>query len=90
MSKESIKALPTALHHAGGHMAHDQLALAALSWAVAVDIELEAAIVFTRRALLAFMAERPEFSLEILSRVIQRLRLATRLQGTWVRAAGEM
>ena len=31
MSKESINALATALHHAGGHMAHDQLALAAQS-----------------------------------------------------------
>jgi len=38
----------------------DQLALAALSWAVVVDIELEAAIVFTRRALLAELsAGRP-------------------------------
>ncbi|GHD61944.1 hypothetical protein GCM10017083_50020 [Thalassobaculum fulvum] len=38
----------------------DELALSALSWAVVVDAELEAAIVFTRRALLSELAaERP-------------------------------
>ena len=31
MSKESINAVATVLHHAGGHMAHDQLMLAAES-----------------------------------------------------------
>ena len=31
MSKETINAVATALHHLGGHMAHDQIALAAAS-----------------------------------------------------------
>ena len=31
MSKETINAVATALHHAAGHMAHDQIALAAAS-----------------------------------------------------------
>lgn len=43
-----------------------------------ITLEPTVCAVVTRRALLAFIAERPEFSLELLSKVIQRLRLATR------------
>jgi len=43
-----------------------------------ITLEPTVCAVVPRQALLAFIAERPEFSLELLSKVIQRLRLATR------------
>jgi CRP/FNR family cyclic AMP-dependent transcriptional regulator len=43
-----------------------------------ITLEPTVCAVITRRALLEFIAQRPEFALEILSKVIQRLRLATR------------
>lgn len=43
-----------------------------------ITLEPTVCAVVTRQAILAYIAERPEFSFELLSKVIQRLRLATR------------
>ncbi len=43
-----------------------------------ITLEPTVCAVINRRELLAFIGQRPEFALELLSRVIQRLRLATR------------